>query len=223
MAGVASCSGEPSPCHPSQLFMWNCQGQCWEPAKDPLFPGCGVGPGLWFADTLAGLQPGRQIGVVPVARNGSSMAEWMPSMTQEEWYGYAISQAFAAVRACNGQIKGVLWYQGEAETMQWINVKLYSPRMHTLFSSFRQDFGNPFLPIVFTQLGPNPNNPSYAYWGAIQIWQQAIANATWPNISMVTAKDLQPIPGNPYHLDATSQITLGGRMAQAMYQLLCGH
>ena len=223
MAGVAPLTGEPSPSHPSQIWMWDVASQSWVPAKDPIFPGCGVGPGLWFADSLAGLQPGHQIGVVPVARNGSYLSQWMPTMTElgTDYYGYAISEANKAAKACNGNVKGWLWYQGEAETMAAANVQRFSSRMHCLFSSVRADFNNLSLPIVFVQLGPDPQDPNYPYWTTIQNWQAAIAAAACPNTAMVSAKDLTAIPGNPYHLDQPSQLTLGGRMGNAMYQLLC--
>jgi hypothetical protein len=38
---------------------------------------------------------------------------------------------------------------------------------------------------------------------------------------MVTAEDLHAIsPANPHHLDQPSQLILGGRMADGMYQIV---
>jgi hypothetical protein len=70
------------------------------------------------------------------------------------------------------------------------------------------------------RLDRTPKDPRYPYWTTIQNWEQAIANGAPYGIEMVSAKDLKAIPGNPYHLDHATQITLGGRMADAMYQIL---
>jgi hypothetical protein len=100
------------------------------------------------------------------------------------------------------------------------NAVAYSSRMHALFQSLREDLGLPDLPIIFVQLGPDPHNPSYPYWSTIQAWQAAIGRAHPRRIEMVSAADLHAIPGNPFHLDLPSQITLGGRIADAMYQIM---
>jgi Carbohydrate esterase, sialic acid-specific acetylesterase len=92
--------------------------------------------------------------------------------------------------------------------------------MHALFQSIRSDLGIPDLPIVFVKLGPMPN-AAHTYWNDIKAWQQSIADAQPPGIDMVDASDLKLIPGDQSgHLDQPSQITLGGRMADAMYQMM---
>ena len=98
---------------------------------------------------------------------------------------------------------------------------LYGPRMHTIFSAIRQDLDIPDLPIIFVQLGPNPHEPRFEFWHDVQVKQQSIADAEAPFLDMVTAEDLHAIsPANPHHLDQPSQIILGGRMADAMYQIM---
>jgi hypothetical protein len=109
---------------------------------------------------------------------------------------------------------------GEAETVDRSNVLEYSQRMHALFSAVRQDLGIPDLPIIFVQLGPGPNDGSHPYWHDIQVYQQYIDDAQPDGIAMVSASDLQTISATNYHLNLQSQIILGGRLADMMYQIM---
>ena len=217
MTGVAqNLPGEPAPVNQGRLMMYTSTGE-WLPAKDRLsaYAGSGVGPGLWFADNMATLCPGTTVGVIMCAKGGTYLAQWMPDYSMYSMYGNMIAKASAAKQY--GRICGLVWYQGEAETTDRENVVLYTQRMHTLFNSICQDLEIPDLPIVFVQIGPNPNYPGRIFWRDVQVQQQQIANAHPTGIAMV--------PNNnatyciPYHLDQKSQIALGGRIAQAMYDL----
>jgi hypothetical protein len=216
MVGVAPLAGEPKPQNPSRIWALSHEGN-WQPAKDPLYNDGGVGPGVWFADRMATLCPDISVGVVPCAVNASYLSQWTPDNTTYTLYGRMLARA--RIASAHGTIKGLVWYQGEAETMDRNNAMLYSAKMHALFQSIRADLGIPDLPIIFVQLGPDSHDPRYPYWPTIQSWQQAIASAAPPRIGMVSAKDLKAIPGNPFHLDQESQIILGGRIADAMYNL----
>lgn len=150
---------------------------------------------------------------------GSFLSECLPDFSAHSLYGNMIKQARKA--SAYGRIRGLLWYQGESECGNRDNVVLYTQRMHAIFSAIRQDLGIPDLPIIFVQLGPNPHEPGFEYWHDLQVKQQSIADSEPPWIDMVTAEDLHAIsPANPHHLDQPSQIILGGRMADAMYQIM---
>ena len=142
---------------------------------------------------------------------------WQPAYSTASLYGNMLMMARRAIKA-GGVIKGFLWYQGEGETADHLNVILYDCRVHRLFQSLREDLGIPNLPIVFVKLGPDPG--WWPFWSSIQAWQQAIADAHPPGIAMADASDLHSLPaGQAVHLDTPSQVTLGTRMADAMYQL----
>jgi hypothetical protein len=175
--------------NPGMIWALSHEG-AWVPARDPLYPAGGVGPGVSFADKMVSLTC-NQVGIVPCAVSGSSLAQWAPDYTTFTLYGCMLARARMAAQY--GTIRGLVWYQGEAETMDRENAVAYSARMHALFQSIRQDLGLPDLPIVFVQLGPDPHNPSYPYWITIQAWQAAIGNAHPRNIEMVSAKDLRAI------------------------------
>jgi Carbohydrate esterase, sialic acid-specific acetylesterase len=210
--------GEPSPQNQGRLMMYTSTGE-WLPAKDPLsaYGGAGVGPGLSFADRMATLCSDKTIGVVMCAKGGTYLSQWMPDYMTHSLYGAMIAKARQA--RAYGTIKGLLWYQGEADTVDRSNVLEYSQRMHVLFSNVRQDLGIPDLPIIFVQLGPGPNDGSHPYWHDIQVYQQYIDDAQPDGIAMVSASDLQTISATNYHLNQQSQIILGGRLADAMFQI----
>jgi hypothetical protein len=219
MMGMAPLQGEPLAKNAAMLYNFSVGRAEWCQAKDPLseYAGSGMGPGMSFADSMAALT-GQQIGLVMCAKGGTHLAEWMPDYMTHSLYGAMIANARKAA-AAGGHICGLIWYQGEAEAVDRADVLEYSQRMHVLFSAVRQDLGLPDLPIIFVQLGPGPNDYSHPYWHDIQVYQQYIADAQPPGIAMVTAADLKILSPTDYHLNQQSQIILGARIADAMYNL----
>jgi hypothetical protein len=219
MEGMAPLTGEPTPQNARRIMMLVTNTTQWVPAKDPTsaYGGSGVGPALWFADRMATLMPDRTIGIVNAAKGGTYLWQWAPDYSTHSLYGQMIRLARQAAQY--GTIRGLLWYQGEAETYSADQVHEYGPRMHALFQAIRQDLGAD-LPIVYVQLGPDPHQPERPYWACIQTVQQWIADGAPTGIEMVQAKDLTIMGlGNP-HLNQASQIILGGRLADMMYQIL---
>ena len=94
----------------------------WVVAKDPLHfdkPAIvGVGPGLSFALEAQRLKPNGKIGLIPCAVGGSPLSTWKPGgyheSTDTHPYDDAIRRARIAMKS--GQLKGVLWHQGESDS-----------------------------------------------------------------------------------------------------------
>jgi hypothetical protein len=88
--------------------------------------------------------------------------------------------------------------------------------MARLVEDFRQDIGAPGLPVIFTQIGPEPccSDPRFPSWREIQIRQAQIQG---PNLRMVTAMDL---PAAGPHLTTAGFVALGRRYAEAMHEML---
>jgi hypothetical protein len=213
--------GAPALVNPGRVLMWNTVDTFWQPAKDPTSgnPAGGVSPVLYAGDGLASDFPGRTIGVVNIANGGTNLGQWAPDFSIESNYGIMMQNAFASAKACGGTIRGFFWYQGESDTGSVEQVHEYGPAMYQLLTQVHQTLG---CPIVFVQLGPVSGLPGEAYWGDIQLVQQWIADGAPSWLSMVTAKDLSNKGSNsPHHLNSASRVILGGRMAAAMYQLLC--
>jgi hypothetical protein len=220
MQGAAPAAGAPAAQNASMVTMMVTNTGQWVQAKPvtSAYPGSGVGPALYFADRMAALT-GHQIGIVNAAKGGTALWQWAPDYSSHSLYGTMIRLAKQAQQ--NGTLKGLLWYQGESDTDTAADVHAYGPRMHALFQAIRQDLGAD-LPIVFVQLGPHdPSNPAEPYWSSIQMVQQWIADGAPVGIEMVTAMDLSSAGSNsPHHLNTASQVILGGRMADMMYQIM---
>src|SRR5215472_11008371 len=70
--------------HPTMI--WSFDGSGWVQARDPIYPGFGVGPGVSFADTMAGLT-GENIGIVPCAVGATTIQQWQPDYGAWSLYG----------------------------------------------------------------------------------------------------------------------------------------
>jgi hypothetical protein len=146
------------------------------------------------------------------------MTQWVPSYAKVDLYGSMLMRARQASQF--GTIKGLLWYQGESESWDRNNIIYYSQRVHTLWQAIRADLGLPDLPIVFVKLGPKPDS-RWTDWDDLKAWQQSIADTQPPNVAMADASDLHALPApQNNHLDFNSQVILGGRLADAMYQIM---
>lgn len=194
------------------------------PALDPLDDPAGqvdavstdvqaaVGPGLFFARTLRGLN-GRPILLVPCAKGGSSIGQWKPGGGRDTLYDSCLARA----REASGKVKGILWYQGESDAGRADSAQGWRASFEALVGQFRSDLGRQRLPIVFVQLADPPSPEvsaprTYPSWTSIQAVQ---AEATLDCVAMVPAQGL-PLKADTLHLTTAGQRILGGRLAVAM-------
>ncbi|MBM3734624.1 MAG: sialate O-acetylesterase [Acidobacteria bacterium] len=171
----------------------------WEIAREPVheqrmgFKGVmvGAGLGLPFAKEMV-RRTGVPIGLIPTAVGGTSLWEWHPDLIQpgsRNFYAPMLEQ----FRAAGGRIKGVLWYQGEADCRD-DRAPQYLAQFQSFIARVRTDFGDPRLPFYFVQLGrssneePPPRNERG--WNAVREAQRQ-AELTVPHTGMVTAIDLE--------------------------------
>nr|GLL44816.1 probable carbohydrate esterase At4g34215 [Ipomoea trifida] len=97
----------------------------WVLAKEPLHADtdvtkarvCQVGPGMAFAnqllkrDTAVGV-----IGLVPCAIGGTTLNEWLPAA--KAYYNEMLIRTYAALQASDGgQLRALLWFQGESDAI----------------------------------------------------------------------------------------------------------
>lgn len=174
-----------------------------------------VGPGLFFARTLHGLN-GRPILLVPCAKGGSSMAQWKPGEGRDTLYGSCIARARAV-----GKVRGILWYQGETDAGREGSAAGWRESFQALVARFRSDLGGKRLPLVLVQLADPPSPEvsapkTYPSWSAIQAVQ---AGPMPPCVAMVPAGGL-PLKADTLHLTTAGQRVLGGKLAVAMQGLL---
>ena len=128
----------------------------WQPMSEPINPDrqvfgafhSGVGLAASFADEYAN-HFGENIGLIPCADGGTAISEWQPG---ELLYDNAVSQAKLAQRT--SEIVGILWHQGENDSCDIKDVKLYHDRFIKMISSLLKDLNLPQnTPILIGELG----------------------------------------------------------------------
>ncbi|KAF5780528.1 putative sialate O-acetylesterase domain, SGNH hydrolase superfamily [Helianthus annuus] len=124
----------------------------WEDAHEPLHididvnKTCGVGPGMAFANAVLRGDPRRfrVVGLVPCAIGGSGIREWSRG---GRLFDGLTRRAAAAVQG-GGEIRAVLWFQGERDTLNISDAELYKERLRKLFIDLRTDLKVPLLPVI---------------------------------------------------------------------------
>jgi uncharacterized Fe-S center protein len=113
-----------------------------------------------------------------------------------------------------GQIKAVLWHQGESDAHSE-TIPHYKDRITKLFAAFRQTVNNDDLIILSGELGSYSNNPEN--WQKINDQIRTYA-ATDARVDVIATSDLHH-KGDKIHFDADGQRALGERFAQAYISL----
>ncbi len=152
----------------------------------------GAGLALTFSKEMV-RRTGIPIGLVPCAHGGTSIGPgsatspgWDPALKErgrKSLYG-AMIERFLAV---GGKVKGVLWYQGEAD-MREERASKYAERFKGLIEAIRADFGQPDLPFYYAQIGRYVTE-NRMHWNKIQEVQR-LAEEAIPNVGMVASVDL---------------------------------
>lgn len=171
--------------------------------------GAGVGPGLDFAKRVAEALD-RPIGLIPCALGATSMNDWDPALLdrgEESLYGNMIHRA----RQVGGRIRGVLWYQGEADVSNAEAVLAYEQKMLNLIDRIRLDLDAPELPFIFAQVSRYVYSEDLgATWERGREIQRGLP-AKRPHVYMVPTIDL-PL-SDLIHVSAEGQRRVGMRMA----------
>src|SRR5206468_3056122 len=105
-------------------------------------------PYLHFARLLK-RELGIPIGLVQTSRGGSYLVEWNP--TDPAPSGGLYRNMLDCVQAVGGRVKGLVWYQGEAEGSERTGAT-YLERFVRAVGAWRATLGQPDLPVVTAQL-----------------------------------------------------------------------
>lgn len=167
----------PPECRPNPSVLRFSAGSRWEEAREPLHADidtsktCGVGPGMAFANAV--LPPvtsmdgadGVVIGLVPCAVGGTAIREWEKG---SRLYDEMVRRANeAADGGGGGEIKAVLWYQGESDTPSEHLANAYKANMEKLIRDVRCDLQSPSLPFI--QASPSIRT-NHSKLGIRMIW-----------------------------------------------------
>ncbi|KAI7726878.1 hypothetical protein M8C21_003326 [Ambrosia artemisiifolia] len=189
----------------------------WVEASEPLHKDidihatCGVGPGMAFANRMLQIDPGLgPLRLVPCAvggPSGTSISEWGRGRFL---YKQLIKRAKVA-RRDGGSIRGLLWYQGESDTVSEVDANMYKTRLVNLFNNLRADLELPSLPIVHVAIASG-NGPY------VEIVRKAQLGITLQQVMCVDAKGL-PLLEDKRHLTTPAQAHLGLMLADAFLAL----
>lgn len=171
----------------------------------------GLGPDISFADAITAATD-RKVILLPCALGGTSLAHWNPERKGEgtaSLYGNMMDR----IAQVGGKVKGVLWYQGEAQSGSRESAEAFEKEFLALVDSVRRDLNQPELPFLFVQIGrfANAKKDTEPHWKTVQEAQRRSATLR-PNLWMVPAVDLAL--DDMIHVGEASQARLGKRLAE---------
>jgi sialate O-acetylesterase len=106
----------------------------------------------------------------------------------------------------NFAIKGVLWYQGEANI---IDYKEYAALMFGMVDGWRKDFDVGEFPFYFVQIAPYCYNDSKSAYSALLRAEQLSAMFLIPNSGMVSTIDI----GEENYIHPAEKLLVGKRLS----------
>lgn len=184
----------------------------------------GYGATKRFGIELRARIPGAKVGMVNVARGGTSITAWQKTsgLSDETLYGAMVKRVRAA--STLGQVRALVWIQGEGDTIpaNAATAQIYDQYLAALVSNLRADLGLPNLPVIIAGLGNNTHADmaDYPNWSLVRSKQiaaaAAIQNSVYVNMSDVT------LTYNLVHYNVPGYNTLAARMAQAYYDQFYG-
>ena len=197
-----------------RIFSINSKGEVIL-AKEPLHfyepSRVGLDCGLSFGKTmLKGIPKKVSILLLPTAVGGSSIGQWLGDSTHRKVKLWSNFLEKVATGKKYGQIKGILWHQGESDANEK-SIPLYPENLARLLQNFRTAVGNPQLPVLMGELGAYSQNPEQ--WKKINqlIWAHAAKDLF---TSVISTQDLQH-KGDKIHFDSAGQRAMGRRFAEA--------
>jgi hypothetical protein len=218
MWGVPAPQGEDLEINPrvEVLTMTSCGAHAvdqWVPAQPPLH-GCvgqpsgggngpGLGPGDYFAKTLADAFPDDTILLVPNAIPGVSIDVFQPG---QQAYNSTVARARMAQQ--RGEIRGIIFHQGETDN----NQPNWPSRVKTVVDRLRSDLQIGDVPFVAGEL---------LYGGCCQVHNTLINQLpnTITNAFVARADGFTPVTNDGFgnlHFDRNSQREFGQRYAALM-------
>ncbi|XP_042436050.1 probable carbohydrate esterase At4g34215 [Zingiber officinale] len=203
----------PPACCPNPSVLRFAAASLWEEARDPLHADidaakvCGVGPGMAFANALLPRLPADAvIGLVPCAIGGTPIREWERGCHLYEKMVRRAREAAEGSGGGGGEIKAVLWYQGESDTSSRDAAEAYGAKMESLIRDLRSDLQLPSLPFI--QVAIASGDKPY-----IDVVREAQLQLNLPNVVCVDAMGL-PLNSDHLHLSTEAQVLLGEMLAE---------
>lgn len=220
MAGRGKISSQDKVAHP-RVFVLTKANQ-WEPAVDPLHfdkSVAGVGLGKTFGEVIADANPNVVIGLIPCAVGGSPIESWSPggfhAQTKSHPYDDCVKRMAVALK--RGDLKGILWHQGESDANKE-KARLYEKALDQLIKRFREQFRSPQVPFIVGQMGQFAERPWDQYRVQVDRVHQSLPSRV-PGTAFVRSEGLGH-RGDKVHFDSAGYRELGKRFAAAYLDLI---
>ena len=218
--GLAAGDTQPVPHVLKMLYSKEGAGPKWAPGAHPLHPRRPnkkqrFGPGISFAKAYVANKPGIVVGLIPMAWGGRSIEQLGKG---SEIYSDAIRHTKAAMQA--GTLKGVLWHQGESDTVEQARTDAYEKRLHRLVEDVREDLGYPQLPFIVGNLaefyGTGQDHKAPDRVARITKIKEILRSLPKkvPHTGFVESTDCTPAARAKVHFDRKSCVLLGKRYAK---------
>ncbi len=175
----------------------------WIVGKEPVREK--IGPSISFAAEIIKKFPDESIGIVNVARGGTNIYQWKKSYLDNSLYQQMIKRALAA--SAQGQIRGLLFYQGEndAEGKNTDHYNDWDIQFERFVMDVRKDLHNDTLPVVFAEIGKGNG----IYWQKVKKCQEKVDINL---VSMIKTDDIENKKGS-VHFTTKGYIEIGNRFA----------
>lgn len=168
----------------------------------------GAGLGLPFAATMVD-NTNVPVGLIVTAHGGTSMAQWDPAKKDEggeSLYGSMLQ----SINSAGGQVKGVLWYQGESDSSPEASA-VFEDVFAKFIHAVRDDLGQADLPFYYVQIGRFVNAGDPKGWNAVQDAQRRIVDKV-ANTAVISVIDLEL--DDLIHVGTQGLKRAGDRLAQ---------
>jgi iduronate 2-sulfatase len=187
--------------------------------KGPI-PSRTFGPEIGFAGAMLKAQPDHPLALIKGSKGGTSLAkDWKPGTkdkpdTQGPCYRHFVETIQLAFKELESRgdtytIAGLLWHQGESDAHS--TAEVYQEQLTTLIGRFREEVGQPELPVVVGEVFDNGKRDP------VRAAQKAVATSV-PHVGFASSDGLTTWDGGT-HFDAASQLSLGQRFAEATMKL----
>ncbi|KAL9141479.1 hypothetical protein ABFS82_14G106700 [Erythranthe guttata] len=192
----------------AKIFRLGPDHRSWEAAAEPLHQGldsnrvCGVSPGMAFANAVK--ECVGAVGLVPCAVAGTAIKDWARGT---EPYENLVRRAKAAAAGGGGEIKAMLWYQGEKDTFTAEDAAVYKEKTERLILNVREDLDLPSLPVILVAL---PSGRAYLE----KVREIQKGGIELPNVVCVDAKGL-PLEEDNLHITTEAHVKLGMMLANS--------
>lgn len=217
MAGRGALENPP-PAVPARVLKLDRENK-WVPAVEPLhFDNpkiVGAGLGFSFAEAMAEANPDVTIGLIPCAVGGTPLSRWEKGC---DLYRQAVERAKQGMK--QGTLKGILWHQGEQDSLDLKLTETYADRLVHMVRDLRAELNVPEVPFVAGELGKFLTG---SFQGKltypVKINEQThLAGQSIPYFAVVSSSGLKS-KQDLVHFDTPALREFGRRYAAAMQQL----